>query len=152
MASNSLLECLVLAESSAAAIADKLDKKSTFVKIPDWDESLVVDSEEEVVVSHNWDELRRVMWNYVGIVRSSSRLQKARRRIDLLKLEIAEFYGSYKMKSDLIELRNLVQVADLIIKSATHRKESRGLHYTLDYPESNQKYNEDTLLDPQEDR
>ena len=152
MASNSLLECLVLAESSAAAIADKLDKTSTFVRTPDWDESLVVDSEEEVVVSHNWDELRRVMWNYVGIVRSSSRLQKARRRIDLLKQEIAEFYGSYKMKSDLIELRNLVQVADLIIKSAMHRKESRGLHYTLDYPESNEKYSKDTLLDPQEDR
>ena len=92
------------------------------------------------------------MWNYVGIVRSSSRLQKARRRIDLLKQEIAEFYGSYKMKSDLIELRNLVQVADLIIKSAMHRKESRGLHYTLDYPESNEKYSKDTLLDPQEDR
>ena len=152
MASNSLLECLVLAESSAASIADKLDKTSTFGQIPDWDESLVVDSEEEVVVSHNWDELRRVMWNYVGIVRSSSRLQKARRRIDLLKQEIAEFYGSYKMKSDLIELRNLVQVADLIIKSAMHRKESRGLHYTLDYPESNEKYSKDTLLDPQEDR
>ena len=92
------------------------------------------------------------MWNYVGIVRSSSRLQKARRRVDLLKQEIAEFYGSYKMKSDLIELRNLVQLADLIISAAMHRKESRGLHYTLDYPERNEEYGKDTLLDPRLDR
>ena len=147
MASNSLLECLVLAESSAAAIADKLDKTSTFVQIPDWDESLVVDSEEEVVVSHNWDELRRFMWDYVGIVRTTKRLVRAQHRVRLLLGEIDEFYSNYKVSRDLIELRNLATVAELMIGSAMQRKESRGLHFTLDYPDQLPEAT-DTILAP----
>ena len=146
MASNSLLECLVLAESSAESITTTLAHSSGQFNIPEWDESRVVESDEDIMVSHNWDELRRIMWNYVGIVRSSSRLAKAQKRVELLKDEVSEFYGNYKMKSDLIELRNLVQIADLIIKSATMRKESRGLHYTLDYPSMNEEYSSDTVL------
>jgi len=146
MASNSLLECLVLAESSAESIAKKLSICKQTFNIPEWDESRVIESDEDIMVSHNWDELRRIMWNYVGIVRSSSRLMRAQKRIELLKDEIDEFYGSYKMKSDLIELRNLVQIADLIIKSAMTRRESRGLHFTLDHPNASEEYDSDTVL------
>ncbi len=146
MASNSLLECLVLAESSAESIEKKLSISNRAPNILEWDDSRVVESDEDVMVSHNWDELRRIMWNYVGIVRSSSRLRRAQKRVELLKDEINEFYGRYKMKSDLIELRNLVQIADLIIKSAMTRRESRGLHFTLDYPDVNDKYDSDTVL------
>jgi L-aspartate oxidase len=134
MASNSLLECLVLADSAAHSIMAGLDQLPELPDIPLWDESQVTDADEEVVVSHNWDELRRLMWDYVGIVRTTKRLQRARRRVDLLHAEISEFYGNFRVSGDLIELRNLVQVAELIIRSALKRRESRGLHYTLDYP------------------
>ena len=147
MASNSLLECLVLADSASAAIRAYIADDSEPVDIPAWDESQVTDADEEVVVSHNWDELRRMMWDYVGIVRTTKRLQRARRRVELLRAEISEFYGNFRVTGDLIELRNLVQVADLIIRAALKRRESRGLHYTLDYPQRDDaNYQRDTVL------
>jgi L-aspartate oxidase len=134
MASNSLLECLVFAEAAAADIADRMEDFAAPGSLPPWDESQVTDSDEEVVVAHNWDELRRFMWDYVGIVRTDKRLQRALHRTELLKQEINEYYGNFRVTRDLLELRNLVLVAELIIRSALQRKESRGLHYTLDYP------------------
>jgi L-aspartate oxidase len=134
MASNSLLECLVFAHAAAVEILRQFDVVAESPALPEWDESRVTDSDEEVVVSHNWDELRRFMWDYVGIVRSTKRLQRAKHRVDLLQSEIHEYYSNFRVSNDLIELRNLVTVADLIIRSAMQRKESRGLHYTLDYP------------------
>jgi L-aspartate oxidase len=149
MASNSLLECLVFAAAAAADIDARLDGTDMPPHLPEWDESQVTDSDEEVVVSHNWDELRRFMWDYVGIVRTDKRLQRARRRVELLQREIQEYYGNFRVTNDLLELRNLVQVADLIIRSAQLRRESRGLHYTLDYPQpDNSQPAQDTLLDP----
>ncbi len=134
MASNSLLECLVYGRAAAADIARRESDIPAPPAAPDWDESQVRDSDEDVVISHNWDELRHFMWDYVGIVRTTKRLQRAKHRVDLLSQEIGEFYSNYRVTNDLIELRNLVTVADLIICSALQRKESRGLHYTLDYP------------------
>ena len=134
LASNSLLECLVFAE---AAVTDILAQQpSTPPALPQWDESRVTDADEEVVISHNWDELRRFMWDYVGIVRTSKRLKRARHRIRLLMREIDEFYANFRVSHDLIELRNLVVTADLIVRCAMRRKESRGLHYSRDYPET----------------
>lgn len=134
LASNSLLECLVFAE---AAVADILAQpKQRLPALPDWDESRVTDADEEVVISHNWDELRRFMWDYVGIVRTSKRLRRAQHRIRLLIREIDEFYANFRVTNDLIELRNLVVTADLIVRCALKRKESCGLHYSLDYPEA----------------
>jgi len=147
MASNSLLECLVIADAAAGSIRTLIDKLEPVPAIPDWDESQVTDADEEVVVAHNWDELRRFMWDYVGIVRSNKRLERARNRVDLLHQEISEFYGNFRISGDLIELRNLVQVAELIIRSAMKRKESRGLHYTIDYPHTdNTNYARGTIL------
>jgi len=134
MASNSLLECIVYARSAANHIREKLHGINRIEKAPPWDESRVTDSDEDVVIAHNWDELRRFMWDYVGIVRTQKRLQRARRRITLLQQEISEYYSNYKVGNDLIELRNLAMVAELIICSALERKESRGLHYSLDHP------------------
>jgi len=134
MASNSLLECLVFADRASEDILGRSLDQSTTV-IPEWDESQVIDSQEEVMIAHNWDELRRFMWDYVGIVRSTQRLLRAEHRLQLLKNEIADYYHHYRVSSDLLELRNLVIVADLIIQSALARKESRGLHYTQDYPQ-----------------
>ncbi|TQV84993.1 L-aspartate oxidase [Aliikangiella coralliicola] len=134
MASNSLLECLVYARAAAdKIISQKNDIKTESAIIPAWDESRVSNSDEEVVVSHNWHELRHLMWNYVGIVRTTKRLERAQRRIQLLKQEVREYYANFKVSSNLLELRNLITVAELIIECAMRRKESRGLHYTLDY-------------------
>ncbi|MDX1634041.1 MAG: L-aspartate oxidase [Marinobacter sp.] len=134
MASNSLLECLVYGRAAALDISRKADEVPPPPPAPDWDESQVRDSDEDVVISHNWDELRHFMWDYVGIVRTTKRLQRAKHRVDLLAREIGEFYSNYRVSNDLLELRNLVTVSDLIICSALQRRESRGLHYTLDYP------------------
>lgn len=134
MASNSLLECLVFAHAAASHINAFADKTLRDIDIPSWDESRVTDSDEEVVVAHNWEELRHFMWDYVGIVRTTKRLQRAKRRIDLLKAEIHEYYSNFRISNDLIELRNLVVVAEIIVLCALSRHESRGLHYTLDYP------------------
>jgi len=135
MASNSLLECFVYARSAATDIVAQLEQVQMPGELPTWDASQVTDSDEDVIIAHNWDELRRFMWDYVGIVRTDKRLQRAQHRVRLLLDEIDEFYSNYRVSRDLIELRNLALVADLIIKSAMQRKESRGLHYTLDYPE-----------------
>ncbi len=140
MASNSLLECLVFGQTAAEDIARKLDTAPIPPQLPPWDESRVTDSDEEVVVSHNWEELRRFMWDYVGIVRSNKRLERAKHRVDLLRQEIRDYYSNFRVSSDLLELRNLVEVADLIIQSAQRRRESRGLHYTLDFPRPDDKY------------
>jgi L-aspartate oxidase len=137
MASNSLLECFVFAHSAYKHIQQNLSKLDMPEKIPEWDESRVTNSDEEVVVSHNWDEIRRFMWDYVGIVRTTKRLYRAHHRIKLLQSEITEYYGNFRITKDLIELRNLALVAELIIKSALRRKESRGLHYTTDFPVTN---------------
>jgi L-aspartate oxidase len=136
MASNSLLECIVYAESAAADIALGLQTWPEPKSAPPWDESQVTNSDEDVVISHNWEEVRRFMWDYVGIVRTDKRLERAQHRIQLLQAEIAEYYGNYKVSNDLLELRNLAMVAELMIRCAISRKESRGLHYTLDYPDS----------------
>jgi len=149
LASNSLLECLVFGESAAEDINRHWQQHPIPEQLPDWDESRVSDSDEQIVVAHNWDELRRFMWDYVGIVRTSKRLQRAQRRIDLLELEIEEYYSNFSITNDLIELRNLVQAAELIIRSALQRTESRGLHYTLDYPHSDDtRPPQDTILTP----
>ena len=134
MASNSLLECLVFARAAAKDIIARLKGINPPPALPHWDESKVTDSDEEIVVSHNWDELRRFMWDYVGVVRTSKRLQRAKNRVELLQSEINEYYGDFRVTNDLLELRNLALVAELIIRSAMQRKESRGLHYILDYP------------------
>lgn len=135
MASNSLLECIVFAAAASDDIQQQLPNISQPRPAKPWDESRVTDSDEEIVVSHNWEELRRLMWDYVGIVRTNKRLERAKRRINLLQQEIHEYYGNFRINKDLLELRNLAVVAELIVRSAQLRKESRGLHYTLDYPE-----------------
>ena len=135
LASNSLLECFVFGEAAARDIAASWDDLPPPPPIRPWDESRVTDSDEEVVIKQNWTEIRRFMWNYVGIVRTGKRLQRARRRIDMLTEEVEEHYGHFRVTPDLVELRNLLQTAELIVRSALHRKESRGLHYTLDYPD-----------------
>ena len=133
LASNSLVECMVFAEATAQDI--KHTPRPAPPALPAWDDSRVTDADESVVLSHNWDELRRFMWNYVGIVRTNKRLERAAHRIKLLQAEINEFYAHFHVSRDLLELRNLVQVADLIVQSAQARKESRGLHFSRDYPE-----------------
>lgn len=147
MASNSLLECIVYARSASEAILDSFQSIPQYTPSPDWDESRVTNSDEDVVISHNWDELRRFMWDYVGIVRTHKRLERATHRIKLLQKEIHDYYANYKVSNDLIELRNLAVAAELIIRSAIQRRESRGLHYSLDYPEIS-PIAQDTILVP----
>jgi L-aspartate oxidase len=147
LASNSLLECLVFGEASAKHIAGNWDSLPDVPAIRAWDESRVTDSDEEVVITQTWGEIRRMMWNYVGIVRTTKRLERAKHRIDMLRREVRDYYAHFRVTPDLIELRNLVEVADLIIRSALSRHESRGLHYTLDYP-GTLKHPKDTVLVP----
>ncbi len=146
MASNSLLECLVFARSAADSILERLDSQPAVAVAREWDESMVTDSDEEVVVTHNWQEIRRFMWDYVGIVRTDKRLSRAKSRVDLLTKEIQEYYGNFRVTADLLELRNLATVASLIIKSAQKRTESRGLHYTADYPEMSDEAKDSILV------
>ena len=134
LASNSLLECFVFGEAAAADILARWDSFDAPPPVRPWDESRVTDSDEEVVIKQNWTEIRRFMWNYVGIVRTTKRLERAAHRIKLLQAEVGDYYGHFRVSTDLIELRNLLQTAELIVLSALKRKESRGLHYTLDYP------------------
>ncbi|MGH1542410.1 MAG: L-aspartate oxidase [Arenicella sp.] len=149
LASNSLLECLVLGKSAANDIQQRLQNKQySMPSLPSWDASRVSDPDEQIVVSHNWDEIRRFMWDYVGIVRTNKRLQRALNRVNLLKEEIQEYYSNFTVNSDLIELRNLVNVAELTVKCALKRKESRGLHYTTDYPQT-KNIAKETILTPE---
>jgi L-aspartate oxidase len=146
LASNSLLEGLVFAHRAATAVSTKSERSKTKPDVPDWDVGSAVASDEAVVVTHNWDELRRLMWNYVGIVRTNKRLERAARRIGVLQEEIQEYYWEHLVTRDLLELRNIATVAELIVKSALARKESRGLHYTLDALETDPKLARDTVL------
>ncbi len=150
LASNSLLECAVFAAAAHDQILRSLDaEQPDSITLPNWDESRVTDPDEQIVVSHNWHELRRFMWNYVGIVRTNKRLQRALHRVELLQGEIGEYYGNFKVTNDLIELRNLALVAELTIRSAMARHESRGLHYNRDYPKAvADEAATDTVLNP----
>lgn len=147
LASNSLLECLVFGEACARHIIANWEALPAPPLIRAWDESRVTDSDEEVVIAQCWREIRHFMWNFVGIVRTTKRLERAKHRIDLLRQEVQDYYSAFRVTPDLAELRNLVEVADLIIRSALHRHESRGLHYTLDYPQTAPRP-EDTVLVP----
>ena len=147
MASNSLLECFVVAFGAAKDIQSKIASTAYGTNIDAWDESRVSKSDDEVLVSHNWDELRRCMWDFVGIVRNDERLQRAERRINILRDEVQDYYIKHRVTKDMLELRNLVLVSELIIACAIQRKESRGLHFTLDYPELTANPS-DTILNP----
>ena len=148
MASNSLLECLVFASSAAQHITQTLPQTALPQNISDWDESQVSPAHENVMIHHNWDELRRVMWNYVGIVRSNRRLKQAHDRLNILKQEVADYYAHYYIHPDLIELRNLVTVADLMLQCAMQRQENRGLHYNIDLVNAPKIPAKDTILIP----
>jgi L-aspartate oxidase len=146
LASNSLLECLVFGDAVAHHILQSKVDKSSFT-LPHWDESRVTDADEEILITHTWNELRRFMWNYVGIVRTNKRLSRALHRIHMLRNEVHEFYTNFKVSHNLIELRNLLQVAELIVESAIKRHESRGLHFSRDYPKQ-LKTAKQTILTP----
>jgi len=133
LASNSLLECFVFGDAAAKDILANWNSLAAPPQVREWDESRVTDSDEEVIIKQNWTEIRRFMWNYVGIVRTTKRLERAAHRIKLLGEEIEDYYGHFRVATDLIELRNLHQCAQLIVESALRRHERRGLHYTLDY-------------------
>ncbi len=147
MASNSLLECFVYGMSAAEHIEKSFDSNYQSPTAPSWDDSQVTNPDEDVVILQNWDELRQTMWNYVGIVRTTKRLERALHRIEMLKREITEYYQDYQVSKNLIELRNLVLVSEMIVRCAMERKESRGLHYTLDYPELSNELRK-TVLTP----
>lgn len=152
LASNSLLEALVYANRAAQKAVEQIQNHATeasaaeLPETPRWDDAGTMDSDEAIVIAHAWDEIRRLMWNYVGIVRSDKRLERARRRIDIIQEEIQEYYWNFKVTLDLVELRNIALVAELIIRCADHRKESRGLHFNLAYPEKRPRWEKDTVL------
>jgi L-aspartate oxidase len=148
LASNSLLEALVFADAAAKATSSRLEDLSReSVEVPAWEEGDATESEEAVVISQTWDEIRRLMWNYVGIVRSDRRLERARRRIELIRAEITEYYWDWKLTPDLIELRNLTTVARMVVESATLRRESRGLHYNVDCPDrDDENFSSETIV------
>ncbi len=148
MASNSLLECFVYGMSAAKDIENKFEAEFTLPDVPVWDATQVDNPDEDVVILQNWDELRQTMWNYVGIVRTTKRLERALHRIEMLKREITEYYQDYHVSKNLIELRNLVLVSEMIVRCAMQRKESRGLHYTLDYPELASELRKTVLTPP----
>lgn len=148
MASNSLLECFVYGMSAAEHIENQFNPTHSALDVPAWDDSQVMNPDEEVVILQNWDELRQTMWNYVGIVRSTKRLERALHRIEMLKKEITEYYHDYHVSKNLIELRNLVLVSEMIVRCAMQRKESRGLHFTLDYPELSSELRKTILTPP----
>jgi len=148
MASNSLLECFVYGMSAAKHIQENFKADQPAPAVPAWDDSQVTNPDEDVVILQNWDELRQTMWNYVGIVRTTKRLERALHRIEMLKKEITEYYQDYQVSKNLIELRNLVLVSEMIVRCAMHRKESRGLHFTLDYPELLPELRKTVLVPP----
>ncbi|MBB4835509.1 L-aspartate oxidase [Acinetobacter schindleri] len=148
MASNSLLECFVYGMSAAKHIQENFKADQSIPEVPAWDDSQVTNPDEDVVILQNWDELRQTMWNYVGIVRTTKRLERALHRIEMLKKEITEYYQDYQVSKNLIELRNLVLVSEMIVRCAMQRKESRGLHYTLDYPEQLPELRKTVLIPP----
>lgn len=148
MASNSLLECFVYGMSAAEHIENQFNPTHSALDVPAWDDSQVMNPDEEVVILQNWDELRQTMWNYVGIVRTTKRLERALHRIEMLKKEITEYYHDYHVSKNLIELRNLVLVSEMIVRCAMQRKESRGLHFTLDYPELSSELRKTILTPP----
>jgi L-aspartate oxidase len=148
LASNSLLEGLVYGHRTALAAREALQSSpsTASLEVPDWDAGEAVPSDEAVVVTQNWDEIRRFMWNYVGIVRTDKRLRRASRRIGMLQDEIREYYWAHLVNRDMLELRNIADVAELIIRCASARKESRGLHYNLDYPHAGEEWEGDTRI------
>ena len=148
MASNSLLECFVIAFGAADSIRSRFEQTALVDHITQWDESRVTDSDDEILVSHDWDEIRRFMWDFVGIVRTSKRLQRARSRISVIREEVSDYYIKHRVTNDNLELRNLALVAELIINSALQRQESRGLHFTLDFPDT-LAHAKDTILSPE---
>jgi L-aspartate oxidase len=145
LASNSLLEGIVFAHN-AAEISRQRVKDSAWVELPEWDSGQAVDSDELVVIKQTWEEIRSFMWNYVGVVRTTRRLQRARNRVDLVQDEIRNYYWDFRLTGDLVELRNLAQVASLVVESALARRESRGLHYTIDFPQPDPRWLRDTDL------
>jgi L-aspartate oxidase len=147
LASNSLLEALIYSHRTFMKISESFHQTQMSTEaIRPWDTMGSSESDDTIVVTNNWEEIRRCMWNYVGIVRSDKRLERALRRIEMIQKEIHEYYWNYKITKDLIELRNITTVAKLIVQSARSRRESRGLHYTMDYPETNDAYLRDTIL------
>jgi len=146
LASNSLLEALVFAERASRSLGKSLLSLEKKISLPLWETGKAVSSPESVIVSHNWDEIRRTMWNYVGIVRTDKRLERGLERLELIWREVNQYYWDFLLTGDTLELRNIATIAELAIKSAIHRQESRGLHYNLDHPETRDEWRRDTSL------